>query len=193
MTEQMPKVNEPLKVSSFKDLMSGYEQAQIKCLLGGDVVRTLTVKRIGSELHEVVEIDARDGSSVTVPIDTEITYEPWAFDRGNLLFKPDGATIASKICTEYDVVVYPDGTEYGIEPDDGDGAKDKAVRVKPADLDMDDLRAEAHMGPDHVCRPRFESETHALALEGLIDGNPCDDLGRVLRPIVDFLRNVNAD
>lgn len=179
-----------IKVSSFKDLMSGYEQAQIKCLIHGTTVRTLTKKRLGAELQEAVEIDSDDGHPLTVPIDIPICYEPWDFDRGNMLFHPESkslastrtsdAVIASKICTEGDVIVYPDGTEYSIQP--GDNVVQSfgsSERLVPQTA--------------RVCRPRFESETHALALEGLIDGDSCDDLGRVLQPIVDYLRGLNTD
>lgn len=97
-----------MKVQSFKDLMNGHNQAEIVNLIGDNVVRRLKVQ------DNQVEIDAIT-ITLTVPLDTPITYEPWCFDRGSMLFSvPEFPT--AKICTELDIVRYPDGTEASIEP-----------------------------------------------------------------------------
>lgn len=98
-----------MQIKSFEDLMSGHQSAEILNLLNGEVVRRLVVK--GPD----VEVDAMVPEKVTVPLATEIVYEPWVLDRGNLLFSCPEYPRA-KICTEWDIVRYPDGTEQRIEP-----------------------------------------------------------------------------
>lgn len=97
-----------MKVASFKDLMNGYESAIIRNLIDECPVRKLKV------IDNQVEIDAIT-ITLNVPIDTPITYEPWCFDRGSMLFSvPDFPT--GKICTELDIICFPDGTQASVEP-----------------------------------------------------------------------------
>ena len=89
--------------------MNGYQSAEIINFVNPDnVVRRLKV------IDNQVEIDAIT-ITLTVPIDTPITYEPWCFDRGSMLFSvPDFPQ--GKICTELDTIRFPDGTEASIQP-----------------------------------------------------------------------------
>lgn len=93
--------------TTFRSLMAGHATANIHNLFNGEVVRKLT--RIGDN----VEIDAMT-EKVTVPLNTDITYQPWFMDRGSLLFECAGYKGGAKICTEYDVIEYPDGSRYSI-------------------------------------------------------------------------------
>lgn len=119
-----------MKVTNFAQLMSGEPRAEIRCLYTGKLVRVLTV----SPDSRTVEIDAQDGGRtvVTVPITTPITYEPWAMDRGNMLF-PAAAVIdpppaiadlvandprqVLKICGEGDPIAYASGETATVNPD----------------------------------------------------------------------------
>ena len=97
-----------MKVASFADLMKGHQSAEILNLLDGNVVRRLSVQ--GSD----VLVDALT-DKVTVPLTTEIRYDAWFMDRGSMLFACPGFPEA-KICTELDIIRFPDGTEERIEP-----------------------------------------------------------------------------
>ena len=97
--------------------MNGHHEAEIRNLLKPEhVVRKLRVK--GNN----VELDCCDGNgfNLTIPINTEITYEPWFMDRGSMLFRannlPPLCYGTAKICTEADIVQFPDGTQHSIEP-----------------------------------------------------------------------------
>jgi hypothetical protein len=109
--------DQTLKVGSFRDLMGGYESAQIKCLMQRRTVRTLQVKMVGD--NEVVEIDPNIPGDrtyhdlMTVSLDTIISYQPWDMDRGSLIFG------GYKICTELDTILYPDDVELSIQPKRG--------------------------------------------------------------------------
>ena len=105
------------KPKTFRELMGGHEMLEIVCPIKGEVVRRLKA----SDDHEVVSIDA--GSVViSISADTEIYYEPWVFDRGNLLFELPAHHFDKgrypgplKIATEYDHVRYADGREERID------------------------------------------------------------------------------
>ena len=169
-----------IKVSSFKDLMNGLATARIKCLMRGDVVRSLYIEHVGRDLTEAVKIECVDAAdSVIVPLDTPISYEQWSMDRGSLVFNAG----AWKICTEGDLIHFPKDPQcYSIVPDPV-----KTAIVEAANLDLDDMRAENHLLPPNA----FDAATHAMTLESLIDGEPYDDLGRVLQPVVDYLRRIH--
>ena len=101
-----------MKIANFKELMSGYESAEIVCPIKNEVVRELTVN------GNIVTIESGP-DKVDVPIYTSVTYEPWMFDRGNLLFWSvipftDGEKM--KLCTEGDKIKFPDGTEDSVYP-----------------------------------------------------------------------------
>lgn len=101
----------PIYVKSFADLMNRHATAQIINLLHGDVVRNLKVT------GDLVEINPGEGFPiVVVPLSLEIKYEPWSMDRGSLLFEHADYKPFAKICTEMDIIRYPDGSEYSINP-----------------------------------------------------------------------------
>lgn len=97
-------------VKSFSDLIGKHNAADIINLLGGDVVRRMQI------VDNTVKIDPGGGHEVvTVPLSQPIMFNPWFMDRGNLLFRCPGYEYA-KICTEADIIRYPDGTQYRIMP-----------------------------------------------------------------------------
>ena len=94
-----------MRVASFKDVMGGYDSAEVLCLYKGDVVRTLTAK------DGMVHMACPNGDSIDVSEDTPVVYEPWMLDRGSLVFNGN-----LKLCTEGDHVRYPDGNEDCVVP-----------------------------------------------------------------------------
>jgi hypothetical protein len=82
-------------MTNIRDLLGGATRAEIINLLGGNVVRILTVD--GNN----VTIDA-GGDKITVPLDTRLTYVPWVLDRGNITFTCARGTL--KFCTEADIL-----------------------------------------------------------------------------------------
>jgi len=100
-----------MKVKSFADLMAGHAKAEILCAVKKTVVRRLKVVD-----GQSVRIDSMSGPMIVIPLSTEIRYEPWFMDRGSLLFSCEEMPEA-KICTEFDLVRFPDGTEWPIHPD----------------------------------------------------------------------------
>jgi hypothetical protein len=100
-------MREQLQIKSFQDLMQ-HGDCVICCLYTGQQVRTLTIK--GDNCH----ILAGDGTELDVPLETKIRYEPWAMDRGNMLFNYQGGEL--KICGEADVLITEDETEYQVSP-----------------------------------------------------------------------------
>lgn len=103
-----------IRVKTFRDLMGGATGAFIVNPLQGNVVRRLTV--VGDQ----VEVDA-GGQSVWVPLDTEIRFEAWVLDRGNMLFTGGEKYPNAKLCTEADVIRRSDGTEGLVLPVETDG------------------------------------------------------------------------
>jgi len=99
-----------MKVRNFADLMAGHKTAEILCAVKLAVVRRLKVS------GNMVRIDACDGPMIQVPLDTPISYEPWFMDRGSLLFDCQEVPSA-KICTEADLIRFPDGSEEPVLPD----------------------------------------------------------------------------
>ena len=100
-----------MKIANFKDLMAGYESAEIVCIMKNEVVRELVVN------GNIVTIESGP-DKVDVPIDTTVIYEAWHFDRGNMLFLLSGSTEFLKLCTEGDKIKFPDGTEDNVYPAD---------------------------------------------------------------------------
>jgi hypothetical protein len=98
-----------LSVGNFADLMHGHASAEIINPRNGQVVRRLTVRASG-----VVHVDAFS-ETVDVDPDTAIVYEPWFMDRGSLLFNT-GTLVDAKICTELDIIQFPDGTQFEVVP-----------------------------------------------------------------------------
>lgn len=102
-----------LKVSSFKELMNGQCSAEIFCAMTGNKVRTLTTagKFNGIDMLQIV---CADGTEIELPLEEPIAYEPWVFDRGSMLFEHETGNL--KICTELDIIRFPNGEEFQIEP-----------------------------------------------------------------------------
>jgi len=98
-----------VRVASFRDLMAGYDYAEIVCRYKKTVVRKLTVN------GDMVNMDAIT-EAVEVPLDTPVEYEPWFMDRGSMLFRAEGHDVPLKLCTEADEVRYPDGSEGWVNP-----------------------------------------------------------------------------
>jgi hypothetical protein len=103
-------MQQELTVKTFADLMHGQKKAEIYCLMTGDLVRKLTVAGVE------VEIEPVSGPRITVQLKTEITFEPWFMDRGSLLFQycEEDESKKGKICTELDIIRFPDGSEFTI-------------------------------------------------------------------------------
>lgn len=87
---------------TIRDFLKNQASAIIVCPIKNIPVRFLTVQ--GDE----VCVDAIT-EEMWVPLDTELIYQPWVFDRGSILFKAQCRTL--KLCTEADKVRFPDGTE----------------------------------------------------------------------------------
>lgn len=97
-------------MKTFADLMNGHKGAEIRCLYSGKLVRRLTVN------GDTLRFDAMT-VAIDIPLSTPISYEPWVFDRGSLLFSvpnlPDGLKVA-KLCGEHDPITFDDGTEGNV-------------------------------------------------------------------------------
>lgn len=83
-------------VSTFAELLRGKNAAEIVCAYTNEVVRRLVL------VDGVIDIDAM-GDTVSVTIDTAITYEPWFMDRGSLVFV-DRSGRRCKLATEGDTL-----------------------------------------------------------------------------------------
>ena len=106
-----------MKIANFKDLMGDHKSAEII-----DIVNKAVVRRLSVNGKETVHVDAIT-VSVDVPIDTELHYETWTLDRGDLLFwnntHPEvWEDVEMKLCTEMDKIRYPDGSEHNLYPAD---------------------------------------------------------------------------
>jgi hypothetical protein len=88
---------------TFETLMGGHKAAEIRCPYKGVVVRRLAVE------GDMIEVDAIT-VKVSVPLASEITYEAWVLDRGSLLFSAPGFGDQAKLCTEFDEIVFDDGS-----------------------------------------------------------------------------------
>ena len=98
-----------MTVRTMADLMKGHQTAEIVCPNRGIIVRKLKV--VGDQL----EIDALAPPLIQVPLSTPIKYVPWFMDRGNLIFSC-AAVPEAKLCTEADLIFWPDGTHEPIMP-----------------------------------------------------------------------------
>lgn len=85
-------------------LMQGHATAEVVCPIKGTVVRRLTV--VGDQL----EIDAIT-AAITLPLSATVYYEPWTMDRGSMLLEQPVGDISVKLCTEFDIIRFPDGSE----------------------------------------------------------------------------------
>jgi hypothetical protein len=103
-----------MKVRTFNDLLEGHETAEICCLYTGQMVRKLSRGPGGS-----IVLDPMVGDVLTVPGGTVIKYEPWAMDRGSLIFFHDVDPYRGqplKLCGEGDPIRFDDGTEDRVYP-----------------------------------------------------------------------------
>ena len=82
-----------------------------------EVVRKMLVwyPHVRSRVDGQVHVDFTNGESTDIPLETTLWYEPWFMDRGSLLFScPESGR--AKICTEADVIRFPDGVEDSVMP-----------------------------------------------------------------------------
>ena len=109
--------------TTLRAFMQGQLGAEIRCAYRGTVVRKLVVNADSN----IVDIDFGDGEVQGLDLDLELCYEPWVMDRGSITFQipshilrpgmsPDGR---GKLCTEFDVVCFDDGTEAAVCVDNG--------------------------------------------------------------------------
>ena len=93
------------------DLLGSCNTTQIRCLYKDTVVRTL--HRRGAN----VVIESEGHPSLTMPLATPLFYEPWCMDRGSILFEVEDEALGgvAKICTELDIVVFPNGSRFSIQ------------------------------------------------------------------------------
>lgn len=109
--------------TTLRAFMRGHLGAEIRCAYRGKVVRKLVV----NSYRNIVDIDFGDGEVHGLDLDLELCYEAWLMDRGSIMFKipahilrpgmsPDGY---GKICTEFDIVHFADGTRGVVCIDDG--------------------------------------------------------------------------
>ena len=94
------------KTMKLKDVMGNHKSAEIRCPIRGEVVRRLTVNGLNLHFDAITE-------SIDLPLDTELFYQPWVFDRGSILFK-DPQRGDLKFCTEWDLIKFEDGTEQRV-------------------------------------------------------------------------------
>lgn len=92
-------------LETLLDLMRGHKAAEIICAVRNIVVRRLVV------CDDTLEIDASGPwgrEEFAAPLTTTLHFRPWFMDRGDVVLTAEGLTI--KLCTEYDVIRYEDGT-----------------------------------------------------------------------------------
>ena len=95
---------------TLADLMRGHQAAEIVCPVRVTVVRRLVV------CDGTLEIDASGPwgrEEFAAPLDTEISLRPWFMDRGDVVLTIDGQMV--KLCTEYDLIRYADGTTDAVQ------------------------------------------------------------------------------
>lgn len=104
-------LNSPrLEVATLEQLMNGHKSAQVLDLHNPtEVVRELVVHDDTLTILSGIE-------RVTTPLGTAVTYERRFMDRGDLLFKAANYPGGAKICTEADLIRYPDGSVFSIVP-----------------------------------------------------------------------------
>ncbi len=114
MQKPITTLNVPrLEVATLEQLMNGHKSAQILDLHNPtEVVRELNV-------HDGTLTILAGIECVTIPLRTVITYEPHFMDRGNLIFEAANYPGGAKICTEADLIRYPDGSVFSIVPVEG--------------------------------------------------------------------------
>ena len=109
--------------TTLRAFMQSQLGAEIRCAYRGTVVRKLVVNADAN----IVDIDFGDGEVCGLDLDLELRYEPWVMDRGSItflipshIFQPGTAPSGrGKLCTEFDVVCFDDGTEAAVCVDNG--------------------------------------------------------------------------
>jgi len=92
--------------------MRGRLGAEIRCAHHGQVVCKIVV----NPDTEIVDIDLGEGHQLGLSLDTTIFYGAWIMDRGAFTFiipehaRQPGMVAVGKLCTEFDVMRFDDGT-----------------------------------------------------------------------------------
>ncbi len=94
-------------IQTLRDIMQNRLGAQIVCAVTGKVVRYLAV------IGDRCDLKTADGDQFGLSLDAAIRYEPWFMDRGSVLVESEHGTI--KLCTEFDVIRYDDGTAETVD------------------------------------------------------------------------------
>ncbi len=108
-----PRVNtiSTMMPKTIRTLMNERRGATIHCAMTGTQVRTLAIT------GDYCDLRAGDGTEVAIHIDTPLQYEQWFMDRGSVLVKSCDAGVI-KLCTEFDLLRYDDGTEVAVDVGD---------------------------------------------------------------------------
>lgn len=93
---------------TIRQFMQGADSLDILCAVRGEIVRRLT--RVERNGEVFVRIDAFS-QVVAIPADTKLSYQAWVLDRGSILFPLPGGNGEGKLCTEFDILRFPDGRE----------------------------------------------------------------------------------
>jgi hypothetical protein len=94
---------------TLRKIMGGHRTAEILCLYKKRVVRELIAG------DDSVDIHFMEGTVVGLPLDTLLHYEPWDMDRGSILI-PGTEHGDIKLCTEFDIIRFDDGSEQRVQP-----------------------------------------------------------------------------
>lgn len=114
---KMTMVRKTQKIAVIGDLFKGASQgtllAEIVC-----PVQNATMRRLENHGDKVLlACPAEPGIWNEFDATTPIIYDPWVFDRGNILIDhPSRGRI--KLCTEMDILRFQDGEERMIVPSD---------------------------------------------------------------------------
>jgi hypothetical protein len=99
-------------VRTFADLLEGHERAEIRCLYQNTLVR-----RISKDVRGAIVLEPMSGPTLVVPATTPILHEPWAMDRGSLIFKHhDVPGQPLKLCGAGDEIRFEDDHREAILP-----------------------------------------------------------------------------
>lgn len=103
--------------TTIRNLLDGHLAAEIVCAMRATVVRRFVVHPD----MDIVDVDFGDNTQVGLSLDTVLSYDAWIMDRGSIVFiipehmrLPD-MPICGKLCTEFDILRFDDGTEITVE------------------------------------------------------------------------------
>lgn len=94
------------RITSIRDLFTGHDGAEIRCLYTGNLVRKLALT------GDVLDLDAIT-DQCAVSASAELRYEAWFMDRGSIVV-PSLDHGGVKLCTEGDFICFEDGTRAQI-------------------------------------------------------------------------------